>query len=146
MDNALKKEYESKYVRTGDSIIVPKEQNPPPQMKHDSMRLRSTPDFGGLGTAVDWQYISAPATIRPITESGSERYITFLGGDPTNQLELHATVEFTIGADEGDLHVFPFNRVVTAHIEKGMLFGVRVTAVDDGCPPVLYNEFDFGSI
>jgi hypothetical protein len=146
MDNALKREYENKYVRTGSQIMVPAAQNPIPQMKYDSVKLRSTPDFGGLGTAIDWQYISAPATVRPITESGSERYITFLGGDQTNQLDLHATVEITIGRDEGDLHVFSFTRVVSAHIEKGMLFGVRVTAVDDPDVPVQYNEFDFGSL
>jgi hypothetical protein len=80
MNEAQKKAYASKYFRTGAEVRLPKEENPYPQMKYDSVRLQSTPDFGNLNTASYWQYICAPLAMPPEPKRNDRgRYLTLMG-------------------------------------------------------------------
>ncbi|MDR0838561.1 MAG: hypothetical protein LBN99_02845 [Oscillospiraceae bacterium] len=123
MADLLRSEYAAKYVRDGVDCF---------------------PDFSDLGLTADSRYVCEPCDITRLAESTSERYITFLGGDMTSALELHARVEFMLGATIADMRKYTFTRAVSARIEPGMLYSVRVAVVDDPKTPPLYNELVFG--
>jgi hypothetical protein len=145
MNEAQKKAYASKYFRTGAEVRLPKEENPYPQMKYDSVRLQSTPDFGNLNTASYWQYICAPLAMPPEPKRNDRgRYLTLMGGDMRNALNLEGTVEITIGRDADELATFTFDKAVTAYIPPGMLYRADVRQIKNAKFPILYNEFAFG--
>ncbi len=144
MNEALKKAYASKYFRTGAEVRLPKEENPYPQMKYDSVRLMSTPDFGNLNTASYWQYICAPLSLNPqMKKNDRDRYLTLLGGDMRNTLLLGGVVEITLGRSADALQSFEYDRAVAVFIPSGIYYSVNVKKIKDAKYPILYNELAF---
>ena len=144
MKSTKHQEYSAKYVRSGDAAVVSKN-NALPQMSSDSFRLESTPDFGGRGGSVDWQYIHAPLDMfHGAVVSEHVRHITILGGDPVNYLKLHGEVEVTLGYSKDDVSVFKFDTAVSVYVKKGMFYNINITKVDNPACPVHYNEFIHG--
>jgi len=134
-----------KYYRDCDTVMVPASENPYPQMKHDSVKLRSVEDFGGLGAEMNWQFIDEPLNMFPEPKKNEyERYMIIMGGNMKNILELGGTVEVSIGTDPADMHVFTYSEAVAVHVEEGLYYSVNVTKVDDAKYPVLFNETAFG--
>ena len=144
MNEPQKKAYASKYFRTGAEVRLPKEENPYPQMKYDSVRLMSTPDFGNLNTASYWQFICAPLVMqREPKRNDRARYMTLMGGDMRNTLNLEGTVDITIGRSAEELLTYTFDKAVTAYVPPGMLYRVEVRDIKNAKFPLLYNEFAF---
>ena len=138
-------EFAQKYVRTGSDIIVPKDQNPFPQMKTDTLRLSSTPDFGGFGGGVDFSYIHEPVNMYPdLKVSECERIVTLIGGSGVNYLKLHGEVEITLGNTKEDAETFKFAEAVSFYVPKGMLYNINITKIDSPDCPIHFNEFTAG--
>jgi len=145
MNGTKYEEFMQKYVRTGSDVIVPKEQNPFPQMKTDTFRLSSTPDFGGFGGGVDWGYIHEPVDMYPeLKVSECDRIVTLLGGSGVNYVKLRGEVEITLGRTKEDAGVFKFGEAVSFYVEKGMLYNINVTKIDSPEYPIHFNEFTAG--
>ncbi|MDR0813772.1 MAG: hypothetical protein LBO63_07225 [Oscillospiraceae bacterium] len=137
-DNLIKK-----YVRTGDQCIVPAAKNPAYASGFDSVHLQSEPDFGDLGVVIDWQYITSEAVVVPLQKAECEHYITVIGGDFQNQLELTGEIEFTIGLSPDELHSVKFNAAATMHVQKGVYYSVRLVKLRNADFPPIFNDCAF---
>ncbi len=145
MNEAQKKVYASKYFRTGAEVRLAKEENPFPQMKYDSVRLLSTPDFGNQNTSTYWQFICAPLVMYPdFKRNDRGRYLTLMGGDMRNTLILGGTVEIAIGSNIESLQRFTYDKAVAVYVPPGLLYSVTVVKITDAKYPILFNEFAFG--
>ena len=145
MSEERRQEYLKKYVRTGSDVILPKEKNPYPQMKHDSFFLNVTPDFGGYGGSTLWSYIYEPVNMQPEpVVSDRPRYITVFGSIATDFTQLHGAAEVTLGRSKADLRTFILSEPFAVHIKKGMLYSINITKIDMPGVPVHYNEFILG--
>lgn len=143
MSEEIRRSYEQKYYRHRGEMLVPAAENPFPQMKHDSVVLRSTEDFGGLGAEIDWQFIDEPLDMFPGgRENDRERYIVLMGGCFKNILELGGAVEISLGTSPDELYTFAYEEAVAVHIEAGIWYDIRVTRVDG--TPLFFNQLTFG--
>ena len=145
MNDSKQREYSEKYVRDGSRAVITMEKNPFRQMKTDTFKLSSDPDFGGVGGGVEWSYIHEPVDMFPgMALSDSPRHITILGGSAVNYLELRGEVEITLGTSRDDLKTYKYNEAVSAYIKPGMLYDINITKVDDAGFPIHFNEFVYG--
>ena len=145
MNETLRKELFQKYARTGEWTVIPKDKNPYPQMKFDSFYLDLAPDFGGYGGGVAWTYVCEPVNMQPEPVlSERSRYITLFGGDATEYRKLHGEAEVTLGKSKDDLQVFKLNESFGVYIEKGMLYSINITKLDDPNLPMHYSELTVG--
>ena len=145
MSEAKRREYMSKYIRSGKDVIIKKEDNPYPQMKGDSFFLGITPDFGGYGGSVLWTSIFEPVNMQPEpVVSGQSRHITFLGGDPADFTSLHGKVTVTLGKDPSDLAFFTLTEPFSVYIKKGMLYSIDIVSLEDPAFPIRFNELILG--
>ena len=146
MNDAKKQEYAKKYSRSGNATRIPKEKNPYPQMKHDSFILEFAPDFGGYGGSTLWTYIYEPVNMQPTPiAADSTRYITLFGGDATNYKLLHGQAEVKLGKTADDLQTFKLDESFGVYIEKGMLYSINITKLDDPKLPMHYSEIIIGA-
>ena len=144
MNEAQKMAYASRYFRTGAEVRLAKEENPFPQMKYDSVRLLSTPDFGNLNTSSYWQYICAPFVMYPeLKKNDRDRYLTLLGGDMRNALHLGGFAVITVGRSQDALQVFQFERAVTVYLPAGVFYSIEIREISDPKLPILYSELSF---
>ena len=144
MNEKRRREYTEKYIRTGKDVIVPKGDNPYPQMKADSFRLDVTHDFGGYGGSVLWASIFEPVNMQPEPAvSEQPRHITVIGGGPLDFTKLHGEAVVTIGRNKDDKSTFTLTEPFSVYVEKGMLYSINITKVNPGCP-VRYSELIVG--
>ena len=136
----------SKYSRTGDVTKIAAGKNKYPQMKTDSFYMDVESDFGGYGGGTLWAYIWEPVNMQPEpVVSELSRYITVFGGDATDYRVLHGAAEVTIGTNKDDMEVFKLSESFGVYVEKGMLYSINITHLDDPKLPMFYSEVVVGA-
>ena len=146
MNEARRQDILGKYSRTGEATIIPGEKNKYPQMKTDSFYMDVEKDFGAYGGGTLWTYIWEPVNMQPEPAvSELSRYITVFGGDATDYRVLHGEAEVTLGKSKNDLKVFKLSESFGVYVEKGMLYSINITKIDDPKLPMHYSELVVGA-
>jgi len=83
--------------------------------------LKSAEDFGDLGLHMSWKCISIPYTdeIKPHYHDFNQ-FLVFLGGDPSNMLDLGGEVELTLSEDGVNMEKHVFTSLTTVFIRAGL--------------------------
>jgi hypothetical protein len=127
----------AKYVK--ESPIVP---NPHQEVTSPMPTLNSDENFGNHGFNTYWVAITQDF----VMSEGSHKhdypqYLTFLGGDITNMIDLGGVVELTLSVDGINLEKHIINRATTVYIPPGLFHGPLV--YKNVTKPILFNDIYF---
>lgn len=83
--------------------------------------LKSDEGYGDHGYHMYWKCIDKPYVDEERTHSHEfDQYLVFMGGDPSNMLELGGEVHLTLGEDEDHLETHVFTQYTTVYIKAGL--------------------------
>jgi hypothetical protein len=106
----------AKYLRTGVTrpSYFKEVTTPIPIMYSDE-------DFGNMGFTMYWECIDKPFLMEEKHHKHDfPQYLCFLGGDPTNMLDLGAEIEFTLSEDGINLEKHIITQATTIYIPAGL--------------------------
>ena len=83
--------------------------------------LKSDEDFGGMGFHMYWKCVTQPYTDEYETHTHDfDQYLVFLGGDPSNMLDLGGEVELTLSEDGMNFETHVFTSYTTVYVKAGL--------------------------
>lgn len=102
--------------------------------------LRCDEDYGNKGFWMYWKCIEKPYIDESeIHKHDFDQYLVFLGGDPTNMLDLGGEIELTLSEDGINKEVHIFTQFTTVYIKAGLyhcpLVYKKVTT------PIIFYDF-----
>jgi hypothetical protein len=102
--------------------------------------LRCDEDYGNKGFWMYWKCIEKPYIDESETHKHDfDQYLVFLGGDPTNMLDLGGEIELTLSEDGINKEVHIFTQFTTVYIKAGLyhcpLVYKKVTT------PIIFYDF-----
>ena len=106
----------AKYIRTG--VTRPSRHA---EVTSPIIVLNSDENYGDLGFTVYWEAITNPFEM--ISENHAHdfpQYLCFLGGDPTNMLDLGGEVELTLSEDGINMEKHVITKATTVYIPSGV--------------------------
>lgn len=106
----------AKYIRTG--VTRPSRH---PQVTAPIIVLNSDENYGDLGFSMYWQCVPQPfEMVKDHHKHDFPQYLCFLGGDPTNMLDLGGEVELTLSEDGVNLEKHVITKATTVYIPSGV--------------------------
>jgi hypothetical protein len=106
----------AKYIRTG--VTRPSNHD---VVTSPIINLVSDKEFGDMGFTMYWQAITVPFIMNPdMHQHDFPQYLTFLGGDVTNMLELDGEIELILSEDGTNLEKHTITKATTVYIPAGL--------------------------
>jgi hypothetical protein len=105
-----------KYIRTGVTT-----QSHHPEITSPILSLRSDEGYGNLKFSVAWEPITQPFLM--LSESHQhdfDQFLSFIGGDPRNTLDLGGEVELTLSEDGKEFEKHTITTASTVYVPKGL--------------------------
>ena len=146
MNETRRKEYFSKYARTGEATIIRGGEYKYPQMKSDSFYMDVESDFGAYGGGTLWAYVWEPVDMQPEpVVSKQSRYITVFGGDATDFRKLHGEAVVMLGKSKENMQQFNLEEAFGVYVEENMLYAISIKRIDNPKLPLLFSELIVGA-
>jgi uncharacterized protein YuzE len=83
--------------------------------------LTSDENYGDMGFHTYWEAITKPFNMHPeMHQHPFPQYLTFLGGDITNMLDLGGEIELSLSEDGKNVDTYTITRATTVYIPSGL--------------------------
>jgi hypothetical protein len=106
----------AKYLRTG--VTRPSNHK---EVTAPIITMSSDENFGDLGFTMYWETVTQPFVMANDTHKHDfPQYLTFLGGDPTNFLDLNGEVELALSVDGVNLERHTITTATNVYIPAGL--------------------------
>jgi len=116
-----------------------------PEITAPILRLRNRGEVGGHSFILSWEAITEPFVMEPQPMVHEfDQVLMFIGGDPTNMLDLGGEVRLSLGKERDAMTEFTFTTAAVVYIPAGMWHCPLVFArVDDPKRPILFQDLFF---
>ncbi|MGB9887893.1 MAG: hypothetical protein ACPLPT_07985 [Moorellales bacterium] len=116
-----------------------------PEITAPILRFRNPGEVGSHSLVLSFEAITEPFVMEPQPMVHEfDQVLIFIGGNPTNMLDLGGEVQLSLGKDRNSMVQFTFTTPTVVYIPAGMWHcPLAFTRIDDPRQPIFFQDLFF---